>query len=226
MFTHQHVPEFKGNLRNNIVKVPEAISTCSGIRIFGKCIKSLLFTTDVAIIRNTNADAIIAVYPFTPQPIITHALILAADKPIFCGVGGGLTSGKRSVEIALDAEFQGAIGVVLNKPAKNELIKQIKSKLEIPVIITVVSPDDDFQGRINAGVDIFNVSGADQTEAIVRKIRSIDPHIPIIATGGKDERTVLGTIAAGANAITYTAPTSGELLRTVMNTYRAEKGQA
>ena len=163
MFTHQHVPEFKGNLRNNIVKVPEAISTCSGIRIFGKCIKSLLFTTDVAIIRNTNADAIIAVYPFTPQPIITHALILAADKPIFCGVGGGLTSGKRSVEIALDAEFQGAMGVVLNKPAKNELIKQIKSKLEIPVIITVVSLDDDFQGRINAGIDIFNVSGADQT---------------------------------------------------------------
>ena len=59
----------------------------------------------------------------------------------------------------------------------------------------------------------------------MRKIRSIDPHIPIIATGGKDERTVLGSIGAGANAITYTAPTSGELLRTVMNTYRAEKGQ-
>jgi len=225
MFAHQHVPEFKGNLRSNIVKVPEAISTCSGIRIFGKCIKSLLFTTDVAIIRNTNADAIIAVYPFTPQPIITHALILAADKPIFCGVGGGLTSGKRSVEIALDAEFQGAMGVVLNKPAKNELIEQIKRKLEIPVIITVVSLDDDFQGRINAGVDIFNVSGADQTEAIVRKIRSINPHIPIIATGGKDERTVLGTIGAGANAITYTAPTSSELLRSVMNNYRAEKDQ-
>jgi len=224
MFTPQPVPEYKGNLRNNIVMVPEAISTSSGIRIFGKCIKSLLFTTDVALIRNTNADAIIAVYPFTPQPIITHALILAADKPIFCGVGGGLTSGKRSLEIALDAEFQGAMGVVLNKPAKNELIEKIKNKLDIPVIITVVSADDDFKGRINAGVDIFNVSGAGQTEAIVRQIRAIDARIPIIATGGKDELTILETIKAGANAITFTPPTSAELLRDVMNNYRAGKG--
>jgi hypothetical protein len=224
MFTSQPVPEYKGNLRNNIVMVPEAISTSSGIRIFGKCIKSLLFTTDVALIRNTNADAIIAVYPFTPQPIITHALILAADKPIFCGVGGGLTSGKRSLEIALDAEFQGAMGVVLNQPAKNELIEKIKNKLDIPVIITVVSADDDFKGRINAGVDIFNVSGAGQTEAIVRQIRAIDARVPIIATGGKDELTILETIKAGANAITFTPPTSAELLRSVMNNYRAGKG--
>src|SRR5215213_6853735 len=121
MFSPQHVPEFNGNLRNNLVTVPQAISTCSGIRFFGKLIKSLLFSTDVAIIRNCNADAIIAVYPFTPQPIITHALIVAADKPVFCGIGGGHSSGKRSLEIALDAEFQGAIGVVLNQPAKNEL---------------------------------------------------------------------------------------------------------
>src|SRR4028119_1074708 len=110
MSTPQPIPEFKGNLRNNIVKVPESISNCSGIRIFGKCIKSLLFTTDVAIIRNTNADAIIAVYPFTPQPIITHALILAADKPIFCGVGGGLTSGNRSMAMPLHADLQAPRG--------------------------------------------------------------------------------------------------------------------
>jgi hypothetical protein len=218
------VPEFKGNLRSNIIRVPEAISRCSGIIIIGKCMKSLLFSTDVAIIRNTNADAIIAVYPFTPQPIITHALILAADKPIFCGIGGGLTSGKRSLEIALDAEFQGAMGVVLNKPATNELIEKLKRKLEIPVIVTVVSPDEDIHGRINAGVDIFNVSGAAQTEAIVRNIRNISPHFPIIATGGKDEHTINRTIEAGANAITYTPPTTGELFKVIMNRYR--KGES
>lgn len=216
-------PEFKGNLRSNIVKVPDAIKEASGIIILGKSIKSLLFSTDVAIIRNTNADAVIAVYPFTPQPIITHALILAADKPIFCGIGGGLTSGKRSLEIALDAEFQGALGVVLNKPATNELIEKLKKKLEIPVIVTVVSENEDFAGRISAGTDIFNVSGAAQTESIVRRIRSINADIPIIATGGKDEQVILKTIEAGANAITYTPPSSGELLRAVMNKYRDGK---
>jgi DNA-binding NarL/FixJ family response regulator len=216
----EEIPEFKGNLRSNMVKVPEAINVCSGIRILGKCIKSLLFSTDVALIRNTNADAIIAVYPFAPQPIITHALIMAADKPIFCGVGGGATLGKRSLDIALDAEFQGALGVVLNQPAPNELIEELKKKLEIPVMVTVVSENEDFQGRIDAGVDIFNVSGAAQTEAIVRRIRCIHPRIPIIATGGKDEFSILNTIKAGANAITHTPPSAGDLLRTIMNTYR------
>ena len=218
------IPEFKGNLRSNIIRVPEVISESSGIIILGKCIKSLLFSTDVAIIRNTNADAIIAVYPFTPQPIITHALILAADKPIFCGIGGGLTSGKRSLEIALDAEFQGALGVVLNKPATNELIERLKKKLEIAVIVTTVSEEDDFAGRISAGIDIFNVSGADRTEAIVKKIRTISATIPIIATGGKDENSIRKTIEAGANAITYTPPTTGELFRIIMNKYR--KGES
>ena len=60
-----------GTLRKFSLRVPEVIRECSGIVIFGKRIKSLVFSTDVAIIRNVNADAVIAVYPFTPQPIIT-----------------------------------------------------------------------------------------------------------------------------------------------------------
>lgn len=83
-------PSFESRLRNNIATAPSVIDSCSGIRIFGQLLKSFLFSTDVAIIRNTNADAIIAVYPFTPQPLINDALILASDKPIFCGVGGEL----------------------------------------------------------------------------------------------------------------------------------------
>ena len=104
------VPSFGSKLRKNIVEVPEVINSCSGIRVFGQLLKSFLFSTDVAIIRNTNANAIIAVYPFTPQPVISNALILAADKPIFCGVGGGITTGVRSLELAIHAEFQGALG--------------------------------------------------------------------------------------------------------------------
>ena len=45
----------------------------------------------------------------------------------------------RSANIALHAEFQGAIGVVLNAPAPNETIQHVKEQIDIPVIITVVS---------------------------------------------------------------------------------------
>lgn len=218
----QNVPVFGSRLRNNIVSVPEVISQCSGIKVFGQAIKSFLFSTDVAIIRNTNANAIIAVYPFTPQPVISNALILAADKPIFCGVGGGMTTGVRSLELAIHAEFQGALGVVLNKPTPNSLIERLKEKIDIPVTITIVSKNDDIKGRLEAWVDIFNVSGAGNTSDIIKRIRDIDADVAIIATGGKSDETIINAIEAGANAISYTPPSTGDLFKTIMEKYRAD----
>ena len=214
------VPEFGSKLRNNIIVLPEVINECSGIKVFGQLLKSFLFSTDVAVIRNTNANAIIAVYPFTPQPMISQSLILAADKPIFCGVGGGLTNGKRSLELAIHAEFQGALGVVLNKPTPNKLIKELKKHIDIPVVITIVSEKDDFKGRIKAGVDILNVSGADKTSRIIKKIRAFDDQVAILATGGKTNETIYDCIDSGANAISYTPPTTAELFKDIMNSYR------
>ncbi|WP_024480541.1 hydrolase [Cellulophaga baltica] len=216
------IPSFGSRLRRNIVTVPEIIEQCSGISVFGQVLKSFLFSTDVAIIRNTNSNAIIAVYPFTPQPVISNALILAADKPIFCGVGGGLTTGIRSLELAIHAEFQGAMGVVLNKPTPNSLIAELKEKIDIPVTITIVSDKDDIRGRIKAGVDIFNVSGASKTTDIIKRIKDINPDVAILATGGKSEETIFEAIEAGANAISYTPPSTGELFKEIMTRYRDE----
>lgn len=215
-----YIPEIEGNLRKHMVKVPQVIYKASGIRIFGKLIRSLVFTTDVAIIKNCNADAVIAVYPFTPQPVITHSIIMASDVPVFCGVGGGTTTGKRVVNLAMDAEFQGAIGVVVNAPTSNETLKRIKDKIDIPIVVTVVSDKTDIKARIEAGATILNVSGAHKTADIVKKIRDSFPQVPIIATGGPDEDTILKTIEAGANAITYTPPSNGEIFKELMNKYR------
>lgn len=216
------IPEIEGNLRRHMVKVPEVIQQVSGISIFGKLIKSLMFTTDVAIIKNCNANAVIAVYPFTPQPIITHSIINASDVPVFSGVGGGTTTGKRVVNLAMDAEFQGAIGVVVNAPTSNDIIAKLREKIDIPVVVTVVSENTDFKGRLEAGTTIFNVSGASRTASIVKKIRDQYPEVPIIATGGPSEESILRTIEAGANAITFTPPPCGEIFKPLMDKYRAE----
>lgn len=217
---NKYVPEVTSNLRKNFVKVPEEIADCSGIRIFGKRIKSFIFTTDVAIIKNTNADAVIAVYPFTPHPAITQAILSVSDIPVICGVGGGLTHGTRSANIALHAEFQGAIGVVLNAPTPDETIMYVKEHVDIPVIITVVSELTDVSEKLRAGADIINVSGGSKTVRIVEKIRSEYTDIPIIATGGPNKESILATIKAGANCITYTPPTNSELFKAKMKLYR------
>jgi hypothetical protein len=216
----KYIPEIKGTLRSHMIELPLVIREASGIIIFGKRIKSIVFTTDVAIIRNTNADAVIAVYPFTPQPVITHAILETAGVPVFCGVGGGITTGQRVVNLALDAEFQGAMGVVVNAPTPNETIKMMRKTIDIPIIVTVVTENHDFKGRLEAGVSIFNVSGAKNTPKIVRKIRSEFPEVPIIATGGTSEESILETISAGANAITFTPPTPGEIFSGIMDRYR------
>lgn len=218
----KYIPQIKGTLRRHMIEVPECIGEASGIKIFGKKIRSIAFTTDVAVIKNINADAIIAVYPFTPQPAITHAITVAADVPVFCGVGGAITTGRRVVSLALDAEFRGAISVVVNAPTPDETIRAMKETIDIPIAVTVVSEKTDFKARLEAGTGIFNVSGASKTIDIIKRIRDKFPQVPIIATGGPNEDTILATIEAGANAITYTPPTPAELFRVIMDRYREE----
>lgn len=216
----KNIPQIKGTLRSHMIELPEEIREASGIRIFGKRLKSLVFTTDVAVIRNTNADAVIAVYPFTPQPIITKALVLAADVPVFCGVGGGITMGKRVINLALDAEFEGAMGVVVNNPTPNDVIAMMRDTIDIPIVVTVVSEYEDIEARIKAGATILNVSGAKRTATIVRKIRERFPDFPIMATGGPTPETIKQVVDAGANAITFTPPTASDILKGIMVNYR------
>ncbi|HNX64948.1 MAG TPA: hydrolase [Oscillospiraceae bacterium] len=213
-------PQVSGTLRKFRLRVPEIISEASGIKIFGKLIKSLVFSTDVCTIKNVNADAVIAVYPFTPQPIITQALMLAADIPVFAGVGGGLTQGTRVYNLALHAEFQGAMGVVVNAPTSNEVLKMVSEAIDIPVVITIVNELDDIGKRIEAGAAILNVSAASKTAEIVRSIRKDFPEVPIIATGGPTDESIKATIDAGANAITWTPPSNAEVFKDIMNAYR------
>lgn len=113
---NRHVPRITGELRAHILEMPDEIYQASGMVVLGKRLKSVVFSTDIAIIRNCNADAVLAVYPFTPQQAISHPIISASYIPVFCGVGGGTTTGKRTVTLAKDAEAQGAIGVVVNAP--------------------------------------------------------------------------------------------------------------
>lgn len=217
------IPEIEGNLRKHMIRVPKVIEQVSGICIFGKLIKSLVFTTDIAIIRNCNANAVIAVYPFTPQPIITHSIIHGSDVPVFCGVGGGTTKGKRVVNLAEDAEFQGAMGVVVNAPTPNETLEYLSQKIEIPIVITVASEKTNIEKRLRSGATILNISGAGKTVKIVSDIRKEFPNVPIIATGGPTDDSILRTIDAGANAITYTPPSNGEIFKEMMNRYRQEE---
>ena len=95
--------------------------------------------------------------------------------------------------------------------------------IDIPIVVTVVSEDDDIEARLEAGASMFNVSAAAKTADVVAKIRESYPTIPIIATGGPTDESILKTIRAGANAITWTPPSNGEVFRDIMNAYREGK---
>ena len=218
----KELPRIAGKLRSKYLEMPEEIYRAKGIVIMGKRIKSVIFTTDIAIIRSCNADAVLAVYPFTPQQVISDAIIKASYIPVFCGVGGGTTQGLRTVSLAKDVEMQGAMGVVLNAPISNPNMLAVSMAIDIPVVATVTRMDTDIRARLDAGASILNVACADRTADIVRKIREGFPDVPIIASGGKTNETISRTIEAGANAITYTPPSTQELFKQIMAGYRDE----
>ena len=203
------IPKINTQLRSHTILVPEVYREATGVLINGKRIKSLVFSTDVAVIANCNADAVIAVYPFTPTIQITEA------------IGGGTTAGKRVESIALDAELHGATAVVLNAPTTTEFVQNLADDIDIPVVLTIVSLNEDLEKRmLHTKANIINVSGGKDTVKIVKKLRKIDPNFPIIATGGPTEETVREVIQAGANAVTFTPPTNGEIFKGMMEEYR------
>ena len=216
----KNIPMISSKLRHHILRVPSVVRDASGIVINGHRIKSLVFTTDIAIIRNCNADAVLAVYPFTPQPTISSSVLRYSSLPVFCGVGGGTTQGIRTLQLAWDAETEGAMGVVVNAPIGNEDVQRISNYIDIPLVVTVVSEKTDIGARLEAGASILNVSAAARTPDVVRAIRRDFPDVPIIATGGGQEDSIKRTIDAGANALSYTPPTTKELFSTMMDDYR------
>ena len=216
----KNIPMISSKLRHHILRVPSVVRDASGIVINGHRVKSLVFTTDIAIIRNCNADAVLAVYPFTPQPTISSSVLRYSSLPVFCGVGGGTTQGIRTLQLAWDAETEGAMGVVVNAPIGNEDVQRISNYIDIPLVVTVVSEKTDIGARLEAGASILNVSAAARTPDVVRAIRRDFPDVPIIATGGGQEDSIKRTIDAGANAISYTPPTTKELFSTMMDDYR------
>ncbi len=217
----EQIPRIGSRLRQHILKIPNAVYQASGIIVNGRRIKSFVFTTDVAIIRNCDADAVFAVYPFTPQQAISNAIIQASYIPVFCGVGGGTTKGLRTVSLAKDVESQGAMGVVLNAPISDLNLLAVSTSVDIPVIITVTNESTDIMSRIQHGAAVLNVACAEKTADVVAKIRADFPEVPIIASGGKTNESIKRTIDAGANAITYTPPSTQELFKELMESYRS-----
>ncbi len=217
-----NIKEHKGVLRYFNIEAPEVISNVPGIKVFGKLLKSFIFTTDAALIRNTNADAVMAVYPFAAQPVINKTLITAADMPVFCGIGGINVPAGRVVDMAKCAENDGALGVVANAYISDEELSKVKASLDIPIVVTVMSQKDDIERRIETGADILNVSGAAATCSIVESIKNRYPYMPIIATGGPTDESIMDTINCGADAISFTPPSNAEIFKKQMKVFRED----
>lgn len=213
-------PEYRSEYRAELVHVPEVIRRSSGIIINGRRYKSFLFSSDVATIMYSDADAVLAVYPYSPHPSIIKALSIVAPSPLAAGVGGGVTQGKRSETIARFADAYGCMAVVLNAAVDVDTVKAVNEAIDIPIIYSVISKHMEIDEHIEAGVSILNISGGKETTEIVKIFRDRYPNIPIIATGGGTDDQILETINAGANGISYTPPTTKDVFRKNMDKYR------
>ena len=200
--------------------VPAVIREAPGVFLQGRRIRSLVFSTDLAVICHCNADAVLAVYPFTCQPAITQALVAASQRPVLNGVGGSITHGERCVEVALHSEMQGVAAVVVNTSIPLDTLKGLVERVTVPVVVTVCAADEVAQSQIEAGVTMVNVAAGARTAEVVAALRGRYPELPIIATGGPTDASIEATVAAGADAVTWTPPDIRQLERAVMEKAR------
>ena len=199
---------------------PELIQQCSGIQLGDTLVKSLVFSTDMAVIRNCDADAVLCVYPFACDEEINRSVIQGAGKPVLNGVAGAITAGERCVCLAQAAQKDGAAAVVANMMTDPADIRALTEAVSIPVVLTVATLDDDTRLRIEAGASIINVAAGHKTARVVTAVRAAFPHVSLIATSGKSYEALKRTIEAGADAITWTPPSIQEIERQVMLGHR------
>lgn len=212
--------EYESSLRTFLVEMPPLIYQVEGIRVFGRTLRSFLFSTDVALIRNTNADAVLAMYPFATQHAINASLLQAADMPVFVGIGSTSMPEDRMMRCAQDAEAAGASGIVLGAHTSNQTLSRLKKVLDIPIVVTVASEKENVDARVDNGADILNISGARRTPEIISGVKARYSYIPIIATGGPTEATILETVKAGADAISFTPPSVADIFSKQMEIFR------
>lgn len=203
-----------------VLAVPSVVSKAPGIVMQGRRIRSLVFSTDLAVICHCNADAVLAVYPFTCQPAITQALVGVSQRPVLCGVGGSITQGERCIEVALHSEMQGVAAVVVNTSIPLDTLRGLVERVTVPVVVTVCAADEVAERQIEAGVTMVNVAAGAHTAEVVHVLRGRYPELPIIATGGPDGASIERTIAAGADVISWTPPDIRVLERAVMEKAR------
>ena len=198
------------------LSVPRAAHDCPGIKLLGRTVRSLVFSTDLVVIRYCDADAVLAVYPFTCQPAITQALVSTAGRPVLTGVAGSTTSGARSVLLAMESETQGVSGVVLNYGATPELVASIAQTVDVPVVVTITDWDDLAREKVAAGALVLNVAAGSHTPQVVAAVRDELPFMPIIATAGPTEESARATVGAGADAVSWTPPSLQQIEKELM----------
>lgn len=204
------------------VLVPKVAWDAPGIKVGDRLVRTFVFTTDVAVVCNCDADAVLAVYPFIGQPIIAESLLHAAGRPVFTGAGGMMTPPERSIKLALRLREMGIAGVVVNMTFEEAAIPAMHDQLKgVPLVLSVCELNDETYERIGAGASIANVAAGRNTAAVVAQIRANFPYLPIMASGGPTDASIAATIEAGANAITWTPPNIQEMEHKLMERSRA-----
>ena len=83
--------------------------------------------------------------------------------------------------------------MVLNALISDLNLLAVSKAVDIPVIVTVTKEDTDIRARLEAGASVLNIACGHRTCDVVRKIRADYPRVPLIASEGNTEETVLDT---------------------------------
>ena len=161
----------RARAHESVLSVPEVMRTAPGIAIQGRKIRSLVFSTDLAVICHCDADAVLAVYPFTCQPAITQALVEKVAVPVCvtaCAaddvVHRQIAAGASIVNVAAGARTP-------------QVVEALRWEYpDLPIIATGGPTDDAIRATIAAGADAVSWTPpaiADLEREVMEKARRL-----------------------------------------------------
>lgn len=176
----------RGSCASTAFRFPAASASAAAFAFSGGASSRWCFPRMWPIIKNINADAVIAVYPFTPQPAITQAILSVSEVPGVCRGGGWPHQWAEVGQHRRLCRASGGLWAGVQRLHHRGGHSGHQGDGGDPAgVHGGVGAGRTWPGSWAAGVDFLNVSGAARTPEIVAHIREIFPEVPIIATGGR-----------------------------------------
>lgn len=182
---------------------PEFLSSAKGFRLKNRLVHAILYTRDKLNMKTTNADAIMTNFFLIPGGKRARSMLLKTGRPFIFPVHFRFIFLLGLSNLIKKLEISGAAGLFVAGWLPDEILKKLCKQASLPVISATAPRLDKIFSKIEAGAYAVCLPGKYVSKKMIRILHESYPFVPVIASCGRSEDSMLSCLKSGVDAVMY-----------------------